>query len=308
MHNMRGDVMMKSIVMITVLLLPVTALGGEVLKLRPVGSIYTDAAGVGLVEPEGVGCGKLSIIIADTGHGRLQQYALSEGTIKPGAEIKAPQIVYPQRVRLNSKGDIFVLDGKQHRIVRLNAAGEFKGYVDPEGLPGPGASWLPKSLAIGPDDGLYVLDVSSSRVVVLNAEGKFQKQVNYPQQEGFFSDVAVDARGALFLLNSVKASLYSAEQGAEAFTLLTAGLREYVDFPTALAVDRKRVYVIDQNGGRVAILGRDGAFQGHKLRMGWKEGELRYPSDICLDDAGNLFIADRGNNRVQVFLREEESM
>ena len=299
--------MMKSIMMITVLLLPVAAFGAETLRLRSVGSISSDVAGLGVLEPEGVGCGKLAVVVADTGHGRLQQYTLAEGTIKPGAEIKAQQMAYPQRVRLNSKGDIFVLDGKQHRILRLTATGEFKGYVEPAGLPGPATSWIPKSFAIDPNDNLYVLDVSASRVVVLGAEGKFQKQIKYTQQEGFFSDVAVDARGTLFLLDSVTASLYSAEQGAEAFSLLTAGLKEYADFPTALAVDRKRIYVVDQNGGRIAVLGRDGTFQGHKLRMGWKEGELRYPSDICLDDAGNLFLADRGNNRVQVFFREEES-
>jgi hypothetical protein len=53
-------------------------------------------------------------------------------------------------------------------------------------------------------------------------------------------------------------------------------------------------------------VGKDGSFKGRKLRMGWKEGELRYPSDICLDDQGNVFIADRGNNRVQMYRKESE--
>jgi hypothetical protein len=65
--------------------------------------------------------------------------------------------------------------------------------------------------------------------------------------------------------------------------------------------------VVDQNGSGVVLLGRDGSFKGRKLKMGWKEGELRYPSDICLDDKGDVFIADRGNNRVQIFKVEEES-
>jgi DNA-binding beta-propeller fold protein YncE len=304
---MGGDAMMRSLAMMTLFLLPVTASGAETVRLRHVGSIYSDVAGLGIIEPEGVGCGRLTITVADTGHGRLQQYTLSEGTIKPGTEIRASQLTYPQRVRLNSKGDIFVLDGKQHRILRLNATGEFTGYVEPQGLPGPVPSWIPKSLAIDSNDNLSVLDVSASRVVILNAEGKFQKQLTLPQTDGFFSDVAVDAQGTIFLLDSVTASVYSAARDAAAFSLLTMGLKEYVNFPISLAVDRKRIYVVDQNGGRIAVLGKDGAFQGHKLRMGWKEGELRYPSDICLDDAGKLIIADRGNNRVQVFLREEES-
>jgi hypothetical protein len=38
--------------------------------------------------------------------------------------------------------------------------------------------------------------------------------------------------------------------------------------------------------------------------MGWKEGELLYPADICLNDKGEIFIADRGNNRVQMYRKE----
>jgi hypothetical protein len=59
--------------------------------------------------------------------------------------------------------------------------------------------------------------------------------------------------------------------------------------------------VVDQNGSGIVILGLDGSFRGRQLRMGWKDGFLRYPSQLCIDDRGNVFIADRGNNRVDVF-------
>jgi len=35
--------------------------------------------------------------------------------------------------------------------------------------------------------------------------------------------------------------------------------------------------------------------------MGWTEGLLYYPSQMCLNDNGQAFIADRGNSRIQVF-------
>jgi hypothetical protein len=41
---------------------------------------------------------------------------------------------------------------------------------------------------------------------------------------------------------------------------------------------------------------------GKQLGMGWKEGWLRYPSQMCITAAGELFIADRENNRVQEFM------
>ncbi len=35
--------------------------------------------------------------------------------------------------------------------------------------------------------------------------------------------------------------------------------------------------------------------------MGWKEGLLYYPSQLCINEKGEIFIADRNNNRIQIF-------
>lgn len=302
--------MMKNIGLIAILLLPAPALSAEVLQMKHVASIYTyadandpKAAEIKINQPEGVACKGTSIIVSDTANGRLQPYTLQDdGTIKqrPGAEIKVP---YPMHVRLNSKGDIFVLDGKQRKILRLNAAGEFKGNFEPEGLPAP-VTWIPKNFAIDTNDNVYILDVFSARVLVVSPEGKFQRQIGFPTADGFFSDLAVDPQGTIFILNSITTTVSSAGPDDKAFSPLTKGLKDYITFPTALTADKQYIYVVDQFGSGVVVLGKDGSFKGRKLRMGWKEGELRYPSDICLNEKGEMFIADRGNNRVQMYRKE----
>jgi hypothetical protein len=304
MQNTRGDAMIKNIVLITILLMPVPTLGAEVLQLKHVASMYADAKERKIRQPEGIACrGKSPFIVSDTGNDRLLPYTVqNDGTIKPGDEIKA---TYPQHARMNSQGDIFVLEGKQRRILRLSAAGESKGYFEPAGIPAP-QEWIPKNIAIDTGDNVYILDVFSYRVIIAGPDGKFQRQIGLPATDGFFSDLTVDAQGTIFLLNSVTATVYAAARDAAAFAPVTTGLKEYVNFPTALAVDQVFIYVVDQNGGGIIILGKDGSFKGRKLRMGWKEGEVRYPSDICLDDQGNVFIADRGNNRVQMYKKESE--
>lgn len=302
--------MMKNIGLIAILLLPAPALSAEVLQMKHVASIYAyadandpKAAEIKINQPEGVACKGTSIIVSDTANGRLQPYTLQDdGTIKqkPGAEIKVP---YPMHVRLNSKGDIFVLDGKQRKILRLSAAGEFKGNFEPEGLPAP-ATWIPRNFAIDTNDNVYILDVFSARVLVVSPEGKFQRQIVFPTADGFFSDLAVDTQGTIFILNSITTTVYSAGPDDKAFSPLTKGLKDYITFPTALTADKQYIYVVDQFGSGVVVLGKDGSFKGRKLRMGWKEGELRYPSDICLNEKGEMFIADRGNNRVQMYRKE----
>jgi hypothetical protein len=303
--------MMKNIVLIAILLLPVTALSADVMQLRHVASIYSyvdskaaNAPVIKIKQPEGVACkDKSLILVSDTANGRIQPFTVKDdGTITPGpgAEIKVP---YPQHVRLNSKGDIFVLDGKQRKILRMNASGESKGNFELEGVPAP-ATWIPKNFAIGTNDTMYILDVFSSRVLVVSPEGKFQSQIGLPTADGFFSDLSVDPQGTVFILNSVTATVYSAGPNDKAFSPLTKGLKDYVTFPTALTADKQFLYLVDQFGGGVVVLGKDGSFKGRKLRKGWKEGELLYPSDICLNEKGEVFIADRGNNRVQMYRKE----
>jgi hypothetical protein len=105
------------------------------------------------------------------------------------------------------------------------------------------------------------------------------------------------------LIDSVKAMVFSAAKDSNSFSPLTKNLREYLDFPTGITTDsRGAIFLVDQNGSGIVILGQDGSFQGRQLNMGWNEGLLYYPSQMCINEKGEVFIADRGNSRVQIFM------
>ncbi len=297
-----ASLLASGLVAACILLSPPDALGAERVRLRHVTSIYFDEKGAGIKNPEGVACsGATTLIVADTGNGRLLRYTVDGRNVRPAGEIRAPQVSYPIRVQTNSAGDIFVLDGKQRRIARFGPGGEFKGYVSPEGVPPP-TGFVPRSVKIDRTDNIYGLDVFSARVLVFGPEGKFQRQLEFPNDYGFFSDLVVDFKGSVFLLDSVKARVFVAAKDAKTFTPLTPSLREHLSFPTSVTTDsRGGLYVVDENGAGIVLLGQDGSFLGRQLAMGWNEGLLYYPSQICLNDTGDVFIADRGNSRVQVF-------
>ena len=67
---------------------------------------------------------------------------------------------------MNSKGEIYALDSKHRRIVRLGPDGVFKDVLQFDGVPPP-ATIVPKSFTIDSADNIYVLDVFSERVLVL---------------------------------------------------------------------------------------------------------------------------------------------
>jgi len=290
------------ILLISILFLPVKSFSAETVKFKYLQSVYLDDRGGGIKQPEGVACNDKSVlVIGDTGNDRLLRYTLEEKNLKGGSEIKIPQLSNPIRVQINSKGEIFALDGKRRRVVRLTPEGAFKGYVEPEGVPAP-STFIPRSVKIDANNNIYLLDIFSARVLILNSEGKYQKQIPFPKDFGFFSDLSVDSKGTLLLIDCVKAMVFSAAKDSNSFSPLTKSLREYLYFPTGITTDsRGMIYIVDENGDGIVVLGRDSSFVGRQLSMGWNEGFLYYPSQLCVNEKGEVFIADRGNSRVQIF-------
>jgi len=275
----------------------------EKIRLVPLLSVYTDDKGAGLKQPEGVACGDSPIVVvADSANGRLLRYSFLENkTIQGGEEIRLPEVAYPVRVQLNSRGEIFALDGRLHRIARIGPDGAFGGYVNPSEIPEPSA-FFPVNFAIDRNDTLYILDVQGGRVLRVDAAGKAVGQIAFPEKFGFFLGLGVDPRGTVYIVDSVDSVVYSANRDAKVFSPLSKGLKDDMRFPADLAVEAGgALLLVDRNGDGVAVVGPDGLFRGRQLTFGRREGLLDYPAQICITARGDVLLADRGNNRVQVF-------
>jgi len=280
------------------------AQAAEPLKFRQMAPIYVDGKGAGIRQPEGVACRGNELVVADTGNGRLLRYTIAGDTWTPGGEIVLPQLPSPIRVDMNSKGEIFVLDGQSRKIARVAPSGEFLGYFAPTGdVQGTVVS---RSFRVDRDDSVYLLDVSSARILLLDTSGKILREIPFPKGYGFFSDLAVDAGGNIFLLDSVRKMVFKVAKNSPDAVQLGERLKDEAYFPTAIATDKQgTIFLVDENGSGIVILGPDGSFRGRRLSMGWKDGFLRYPAQMCVTENGSAFIADRGNNRVDGFLITE---
>ena len=270
-------------------------------RLRHITSVYFDEKEAGFKLPEGVACDAQGrLVIADTGNGRLVRFTFQDRKLAGGTEVKIPQLSAPTRVRLNSKGEIYALDARERRIVRLGVEGEFKALLAMDGVPPPGTI-IPKSFAIDSADNVYVLDAFSARVLVLNAQGRFQKAIPLPGNVGFGSDLSVDAAGTVFLIDSIGRRMFSAARDAAAFTQAGRDLAESLaTLPTSITASKGIIFVVEGGGG-VVVFGRDGVFLSRQLTAGWEEGSVNHPSQMCVNDKDEVFIADRDNSRIQVF-------
>jgi len=294
-------IMMRLIFLIIVLLLPLHSFGAEAVRLKYALSVYADEKGNGLSQPEGVACRENRLVVADTGNGRILLFSLQGGEPRGGSEIKLSQVRYPVRIKISPKGDILVLDEKQRKIARLTPAGAFKQYVEPSGLPTQ-STIVPVGIDIDGNDMIYLLDILAGRVLVLNADGAFLRQVPLPKEYGFITDLTVDSKGTIFIVDSVNAMVYSTAKDTAVFAPITGTMKDDMKFPVNVIMDSSgTLYLSDQNGGGIVMLGQDGSFRGRQLSFGWKEGSIRSPAQVCIDKEGGIIVADRENNRIQVF-------
>lgn len=294
--------MRRTISIIAALLLVAStqSLGAEKRSIKWVASIYSDASGVPLNHPEGVACTDDYFVVADTGNSRLLRYSYKGETITMDAAFPLPKS-YPIRVRVNSKDQIYFLDGRERRIEIIGSSGEDTTPLTYKSLPF-STEVVPRSFAIDRDDNIYLLDVFSRLVVVLEPDGQYLRSLSFPEEFGFLCDVAVDRQKNVFLLDGVEAVVYFAARGSDHFSALTESMRTFMNFPTSLSLDGRGVlYLVDQYGSGLGLVAQDGSFLGRELGLGWKDGGLYYPSQICVSQNGSVFIADRGNSRVQLF-------
>ena len=90
-----------------VIILPGYASAANVKAFQHFLSIYNDEKEAQLKLPEGVACNdKSDVIVADSGNGRLVRYKFQDGKLTGGTEIKIPELPYPVRLQISSKGEI----------------------------------------------------------------------------------------------------------------------------------------------------------------------------------------------------------
>jgi hypothetical protein len=277
----------------------IASLVAAALVLEPASSAYADEKGGALRSPEGVACTDSgTVVAADTENGRLVLYVFKEGKLTGGAEVRAAELGRPVLVQIDSKGDVLALDQKGRRIARIGVGGAFQGFVPMRNVP-TGAGFFPISFKLDARDNFYVLDGASARVVVLDAAGEFARQFQLPKG-AVVTDVAVDSRGVLYVVDAPRAQLYVLQNGA--FAPLGKPLKEYVSFPGFLAVTAQGpLVIVDKTGNGLVVVGRDGGFLARRLSIGWSEGLVYYPGQLCINAKGDAFVADRGNHRIQAF-------
>ena len=161
----------------------------------------------------------------------------------------------------------------------------------------------PHGVAVEEDKYIYVTDQERQAVFVFDLDSTKVTTIASAGEKQFVSPVGVAACGDTF---AVSDSVLK-----EVFILTPAGKRVRTlekpggfKRPTGLAWDpkNKHLYVVDTLAGDISVFDpATGRLVRRFGRPGRNPGHFNYPTHICVDGRGRIYVTDSLNFRVQVF-------
>ncbi len=267
--------------------------------------------------PQGIAVdGPGNVYVADTYNHRIQVFD-STGTHLDtwgGYGTGNGQFRHPRGIALDGPGNVYVADNGNHRIQVFDSMGT---HLDTWGRRGnvDGQFRHPCGIAVDGSGNVYVADSQNYRIQVFDSTGTFlgkwgskgtvYGQFNYPQ------GIAVDGLGNVYVADTYNRRI---QVFSSAGTFITDwgtwGARDGQFYnPTGMAVAgsgnvyvadtwNSRIQVFDSMGTHLDTWGGDGTgYRG----AGSGIGQFRSPCGIAVDGLGNVYVADTGNYRIQVF-------
>ncbi len=243
--------------------------------------------------------------VADTESNRVDEFSSSGEFInKFGAEgVGHGLFKAPRGIAVDSEGHVWVADTGNDRVQEFSSKGEFIRTFGSEGKEN-GQFKRPVALTVDSAGDVWVADAENSRVQEFSSTGTYTRQVGgLGQPEG----IAADSKGDVWVSSGFLSAVDEISSTGEklgSFGKKGKGNGEFED-PQGIAIRGETAYVVDWANSRVEEfkLGEHGAgeYVGQFGSAGGGNGQFNEPKGIAIDTEGNVWVADRGNNRMQEF-------
>jgi len=232
------------------------------------------------------------------------------GELKPPTTQKTLHV--PVYVAVDpTNGDVYVGDRAAGKVYVYDANGTYLRTFEPKGV---GVEQLsPLGLAVGPDGTVYVADVLSAkpadhRILVFAHDGTLRTVLgkgvlNYPNA------IVVGTHGEIYVSDSNNGRVVVIDQTGKVSTLIARGVGDGdLGLPRGLALDDQgRMFVVDTTDHMVRLFTLAASPTTHPAYVGsfgdegHDDGKFTFPNGAATDTRGRVYVADRENNRIEVW-------
>jgi sugar lactone lactonase YvrE len=215
----------------------------------------------------------------------------------------------PSDVHLDANGNLYICDFANSCFYKYNLQ---SGTIGRYGSLGTGNTMFryPKGIFVDKTGNVYVADGPNYRVQMWKADEK--QGIMVAGGNGFGSganqispeDVCVDQMGNIYVSEHYNTRVQKWAPGANTATTVVFDH----SLMQGLAIDGSGNLFVAELTGNCVKMFAPGDPNGVTVAGGNGAGnaanQLLNPTGICLDDAGNLYVVDNGNQRVQKFEKE----
>lgn len=239
----------------------------------------------------------------------------------------------PDNIAMGADGSIYVADADNFRIRKVETDGiittiagnGIRGYKDGHWQTAMFA--YPTGVAVDKDGNVYVADRGSHSIRKIIPEGNvvtvagngFPAYADGQGRKSHFREpisLAVDSAGNIYVADSGNNAIRKIAPDGTVSTLAGGGKSGYRDgagkeasfsWPTGIAIDGiGNIYVCDSRNNRVRRVTPEGVVStvaGIGI-SGFADGSghnamFNFPTGVEIDKAGNIYVADSGNNRIR---------
>ncbi|XP_078584374.1 E3 ubiquitin-protein ligase TRIM32-like [Branchiostoma floridae x Branchiostoma japonicum] len=233
------------------------------------------------------------------------------------------QFKFPVGVTVSDEGEIFVADRDNRRIQVFTLqetfvrqfptvmSGEEEMYPHDMAMDGEGKTgeeeMYPHDVAMDGEGNLWVVGETRSAefAVRYNKHGRVLRRIDL-QKTMCFRGVAVDTRRNHILITTTGDNPHGEvlvfRPDGTLVTVLAVGQQQGIKRPWYITVNGEgNIVLSDCDNHCVYVYKEDGQCLFQFGGSGSGEGQLDRPRGICTDRAGNIIVADSGNNRVEMF-------
>ena len=242
-----------------------------------------------------------NIYVVDMGHRQIKVYFPNGSwAFSFGQEGEEPgKFTYPYGLAVMDNGDLLIGDAANGNIQHFTKRGVFVKELVKKDL-----GLKPGLMTRAAGDKIWVSDLRNHQLVLIDQRGKIIKKTG--KEAGFRFPQGLTTVG--------QKNIWVADAGNFAIKMIDTNGRLYKTWSTYKASQSKnmvrdleldrldRLMVTDPLMGMVRVLDRRGK---ELFNFGQQPGRrglpLSFPMGIHIDDTGKIYIADRGNNLVQVW-------
>ena len=195
----------------------------------------------------------LDIFVSDKNNHRIQRFDMDLNyisTLEGDNELADMEFEYPSSVAQSQRGNVYVADPVNGKVVKFSGDGEFLLEFGGIGY-GRGRLIEPVSISVNQNEKTLIVDIGKNQILEYDEFGNFLGIV----AEGLQyepSIVVVTGAGEILVLDEENMSLYSIEKEGRGFSKIEFPEYEPGNFsPIDLAVRGNKLYVLDSNERRI---------------------------------------------------------